>query len=115
MPAYGYRITGNAKTATADYIPSLIGVLVTQAHPAETDTYFERIDLPDDALALTSIAHTRWVSYDSLPLPDRDPILAVKGGGIGYHIPMSELEALLLEAGDATLIAMLKQIKKGRP
>ena len=115
MSPHGYRITGNAKSAATDYIPSLIGVLVTQAHPAETDTYFERVDLPEEALAITSIAFTRWVSYDSLPLPDRDPILAVKGGGIGFHIPMSELEALLLEAGDAELITMLKRIKKGQP
>lgn len=114
MPLYGYHLSGNTKSAAADYIPSLIGVLAAQVHPAETDTYFERIDLPEEALALTSIAFTRWVSYDSLPLSDRDPILAVKGGGIGFYIPLSELEALLLEAGDADLITMLERVKKGR-
>lgn len=89
MNQHGYVLKGNSKTAPTDYIPSLIGVDVTQVNASRGDPYFERVDIADRRI--TSLARSRWVSYDSLPLPNRDPILEVKSPTGAYYIPASEL------------------------
>lgn len=112
MTLYGYRLVGNAKTAPADYIPSLIGIDHNQISPAGTDTYFEHIDLPVYAEDLTAISRSRWSTYDSALTTERDPILAVKAGTIGFYIPQSELQTQLEEAGDKMALTMLRSVKQ---
>jgi len=102
MTLTGYRLAGTAKTAPPDYIPSLIGIDPQQVGPAATDTYFEQINLPASAINLNTAALTRWVSYDSLPLKQRDPIVAVKAAGADFYIPLSELVAMVKENGTPT-------------
>jgi hypothetical protein len=99
MTLTGYRLAGTAKTAPPDYIPSLIGIDPQQVGPAATDTYFEQISLPATAINLNTAALTRWVSYDSLPLDHRDPIVAVKGVGADFYIPLSELVEMTEQYG----------------
>lgn len=113
MTLYGYRLTGNAKTAAADYIPSLIGVTTTQTHPTGNDTYFEQVELPEEALAITSLSLSRWVSYDSLPLSERDPIITVKAGTFGFYMPLSELVELLTTFGTDETRSMLSALRQG--
>lgn len=113
MSIYGYRLVGTAKNARADYIPSLIGIDEQQSNPAGTDTYFERVELPEEAINLTSVSGTRWVSYDSLPSQERDPILAVKAGTLAFYHTLSELTDMVQEYGDGTSQAMVAVVRKG--
>lgn len=108
MNTYGYRLAGNAKSLPTDYIPSLIGV--DDVNPTNADVYFERIDIILDPADVTSIERTRWVNYDSLPLPVRDPILGVKTRGVNFYLPHDELKTISAEANDADLIAMVKAL-----
>lgn len=114
MSLTGYRLMGNAKTVAPDYIPSLIGIEVSQIAAAGTDTYFEQVDLPAAAVNLTSVSLTRWVSYDSLPLTVRDPIVAVKAGIHGFYTTLSELVALVEEHGDAIAQGMVATLRKSQ-
>jgi len=113
MTLTGYRLSGNAKTADPGYFPSLIGVEADQITPAGSDAYFEQIDLPPAAINLNSVALTRWVSYDSLPQTVRDPIVAAKGGGVGFYITLSELIEMVAAHGDSTAQAMVATLRKG--
>lgn len=110
----GYRLVGTSKSMPSGYIPSLIGITPEQVEPSGTDTYFEQVALPPDAVNLTSVSYTRWVSYDSLPLNERDPILAVKAGTLGYYIPLSELRELLNEHGSTDSRLLLAGLRKGQ-
>jgi len=111
MPAYGYRLIGNAKSVASDYIPSLIGIEHNQIGTAGSDTYFEQFDFPEDGFALTSLSLTRWSSYDATPAPQRDPILAAKAGTVGFYITISELTQMLDEFGSEDDFAMLKVLR----
>lgn len=101
MTLTGYRLAGTAKTAPPDYIPSLIGIDPQQIGPTANDTYFEQVNLPASAINLNTAALTRWVSYDSLPLERRDPIVAVKAAGADFYIPLSELADMIEQGGTA--------------
>lgn len=98
MTAYAYRLVGNAKSASPDYIPSLIGIDEHQTNPAATDAYFERTDLA--SLDINMLAKTRWVSYDSRVDGARDPLVGVKVNGASLYLPLSELQELSLEVTD---------------
>jgi hypothetical protein len=112
MQAYGYRLAGNAHTASADYIPSLIGVKPDQTEPGPDDTYYEAYDLPAEALNITAAALTRWVSYDSLPSSERDPIIGVKAGpSISYYHTLSELVALLAETESLAALEIVNRLR----
>lgn len=113
MSLTGYRLAGTAKTAPSGYIPSLIGIAPEQIKPAGTDTYFEQIDLPDEAINLNTASLTKWVTYDGLPSDVRDPIVAVKGEVGNFYIPLSELEDAVQSAGTPEAIALVKSLRKG--
>jgi hypothetical protein len=102
MTLTGYRLASTTKTAPPDYIPSLIGIDPQQVGPSATDTYFEQITLPTSAINLNTAALTRWVCYDSLPLTERDPIIAVKAVGADFYIPFSELLEMIEQHGNTT-------------
>jgi hypothetical protein len=108
MDAFGYILAGNARTAAADFIPSLIGVATAQLPASKSDLYFNRIDVADRTI--TSIAVSPYVTYDSLPLEVRDPILAVKGPEFSYYIPRSELEEIAAANGDDDTFALLAKL-----
>jgi hypothetical protein len=94
-------------------IPSLIGVREEQISPGPLDMYFVRYDIDDLAAgSITSIALTRWVNYDSLPLTTRDPILEVRAhcDTGDFYIPASELMEIATEIGDVNLNAMLAEL-----
>jgi hypothetical protein len=112
MSAYGYRLAGNAKSMAADYIPSLIGIDEQQTAPLGSDTYFERVDLPDGAVNLTAISITRWVCYDSLPGNRRDPIVAVKAGPLSFYSTLSELVEMITEFGNAEAQEMVALVSR---
>lgn len=114
MSIYGYRLAGNAKSMSPDYIPSLIGIDEQQTNPSATDTYFEQIDLPAEAINLTAISATRWVSYDSLPAKTRDPIVAVKAGSIGFYSTLSEITDLANEFGRPEDIDLVRAFSGNR-
>lgn len=111
MSAYGYRLAGNAKNMSPGFIPSLIGIDPQQVNPNGMDTYFERVDLPDTALAITAVSATRWVSYDSLPAGERDPIVAVRAGSLAFYSTRSEIIELLEEFGDADAKSFIPHIR----
>lgn len=101
MLPYAYRLAGNAKTASADYIPSLIAIDEHQINPAPTDIYFERTDLPAEHVNLTGLSLSRWVSYDSLPAATRDPIVGLATNvKTPLYLPLSELIELRDESDD---------------
>jgi hypothetical protein len=110
----GYRLVGTSKSSPSGYIPSLIGITPDQVAPTGNDTYFEQTALPPEAVNLTSVSYTRWVSYDSLPLEERDPILAVKAGTIGFYMPLSELRDMLNEHGTTEARLLLAGLRKGQ-
>lgn len=112
MDAHGYRLAGNTKTVAPDYVPSLVGVDTQQVRASATDPYFERIEIADRTIASLSI--TRWVTYDSLPLSDRDPILGVKGPAGSYYIPKSELEEIAAANQDDETFELINALFKGR-
>lgn len=105
-----YRLVGKAKSAAIDFIPSLIGHTLG-ATSSDDDTYFEMIELPIEALAISSLQTTRWVNYDSLPLDRPDPIVAVRAGEHAYYITLSELDALIEEHGSAGTKRLLAPVK----
>jgi hypothetical protein len=108
MDAFGYILAGNARTAPADFYPSLIGVSEDQRSAGRADPYFNRIDVTDRRI--TEIAVSPYVTYDSLPLEHRDPILAVKGPGGNYYIPRSELEEIAAANQDDDTFALLAKL-----
>lgn len=112
MDAHGYRLAGNSRTASTDYIPSLVGVDPQQVSPTARDPYFERIEITDRRI--TSLSVSRWVTYDSLPELVRDPILEVKGPGGNYYIPCTELVEIAAANQDDETFAMLSLLKLGR-
>lgn len=105
MNTHGYRLVGKASTVSPDYLPSLIGIDQLQVAPSPTDTYFEQIDL--GKVNITSIAVSRWVTYDNAPDPRRDPILGVKADGLSFYIPFTELRDLATEQQDSDILEML--------
>jgi hypothetical protein len=109
MDQHGYILKGNSKTAPTDYIPSLIGVDETQTNASRGDPYFERVDIADRRISSLSVS--RWVSYDSLPLEYRDPILAVQSPHGAYYIPASELHEIAAFHHDDDTIEMLAALK----
>lgn len=112
MDAHGYKLSGNTKTVAPDYVPSLVGVDPNQLRASATDPYFERIDITDRTI--TSLAISKWVTYDSLPLDHRDPILAVKSPGGNYYIPKSELVEIAAANQDDDTIELITALFKGR-
>jgi len=115
MSLTGYRLAGTAKSAASGYIPSLIGVGHQQIEPAGTDAYFEQVDLPAEAINLNSASLTKWVTYDGLPSTERDPIIAAKAAGLGFYIPLSELEAAAEfydNAGARAIVATLRKASR---
>lgn len=110
--SYGYRLACNASSASVDFIPSLIGITLNQIAPGGSDSYFEMIELPEEAFDLTSVALSRWVSYDSTPAEQRDPILAVKAGPYAYYHLMSELTNLLKAAGKTDSLRMISTLRR---
>lgn len=106
-----YKLAGLAHASDASFIPSLIGVREDQRTPGSNDTYFEQIDLDDfDPTAVTLVERTRMVSYDSLPLEVRDPILTIRGKGFGFYITASEAFIIARAAGDADFLIMLNSV-----
>lgn len=112
MDAYGYRLAGNSITASPDYVPSLIGVDPNQLRANARDPYFERIEVSDRRI--TALAISRYVTYDSLPLDHRDPILEIKSPAGNYYIPKSELEEIAGFHQDDETFEMLADLFKGR-
>jgi hypothetical protein len=108
MEPFGYVLKGNSKTANPDYIPSLIGVDPQQVAAGRGDPYFERVDLTPHVIR--SVARSRWVSYDSLPLTERDPILEVRSAASSYYILASELYELAAFNHDDDTIEMIVAI-----
>ncbi len=109
MDPFGYLLKTNSKQAASDYIPSLIGVDPEQVRANARDPYFERIELP--TRAVTALSVSRWVTFDSLPATERDPILAVKAPFGTYYIPASELFELAAYHHDDDTIEMMRAIK----
>lgn len=103
--SHGYLFKTYASKASADYIPSLVGV---PAPGQSTDTgYFERIELQDRYIGAMSVS--RWVTEEG------DTILAVSGRkGKTYYIPKSELEEIAAENQDDDTWDMLTAISKKR-
>lgn len=108
MDPHGYLLKGNSKTASTDFIPSLIGVDPAQTNPAASDPYFLRVELA--SRAITSLARSRWVAYDSLPSGDRDPILEVRSPAGAYYIPASELYEIAAFHHDDDTIGMIVEL-----
>lgn len=109
MNTHGYRLVANSKTAPSDFIPSLIGIEANQSSPAGTDTYFERVEIGE--VEITSIARSRWFSYDSTPNAFRDPILGVKTNRGTFYSPFSELWADACRQNDSMVIEMIRALK----
>jgi hypothetical protein len=105
MDQHGYTLKGNSKTAPTDYIPSLIGVDQQQPAASRNDPYFERVEIKDRRI--TGLSVSRWVSYDSLPLQHRDPILAVQSPNGAYYIPATELYEIAAANHDDDTIEMI--------
>jgi hypothetical protein len=76
------------------------------------DPYFDRIDIADRTI--TSLAVSRWVTYDSSTTPEQDPILEVRSPAGGYYIPLSELVEIAAANQDDETFEMLATLKKGR-
>lgn len=107
--AYGYQLVGRASHCPAGFIPSLIGVLKDQEGTCGEDMYFSGEEVSLTPGSITSIATTRWVSYDSPP-SGWDPILTVKGRGFSFYITASELRTAVDELGDPDTTAMFKAV-----
>ena len=105
MLAHSYRLACNAKTAPSDYIPSLVGIDPQQVSPAGSDTYFTRQD--EIEFTVTSISFSRWVTYDSLPLPYRDPIMGLKTSRGAFYLPYSELRECAVASNDQDVLELL--------
>ena len=112
MTITGYRLAYRAKSAPTDYIPSLIGVGLEQIEPADSDAYFEQIELPAEAINLNTLSMTKWVSYDSSPADERDPIIAVKAAGTSYYIPLGDLIYLIQKQGSLASEILLTSFRK---
>ncbi len=111
MDAYGYRLAGNEKTRSPEDFPSLIGV-DPNGLKNRPDPYFDRIDITDRTI--TSLAYSRWVTYDSVTTPQQDPILEVRSPGGGYYIPLSELQEIAAAHQDDDTFEMIAALNKGR-
>lgn len=112
MDAFGYRLSGNTRTVSLDYVPSLVGVDPNQLRASAADPYFERFEITDRSI--TSLSFSRWVTYDSLPEKFRDPILEVRSPGGNYYIPRSELEEIAAAYQDDDTFEMIAALKPGR-
>ena len=83
-----------------------------QLEPSDSDAYFELVDLPVEAVNLNTLSKTKWVSYDSLPAGERDPIIAVKAAGTSYYIPLGDLILLIQEQGSLASETLLASFRK---
>lgn len=112
--SFGYALVGKAGSLS-NVIPSLIGVLTDQVDTSPEDRYFARFDIDDYASGeIVAVRLTQWVAYDSLELGHRDPILAVKGRGSAYCIPLSEMIEIAIDTADEQLEEKLRQLAAGR-
>jgi hypothetical protein len=111
MDAHGYRLAGNSATTAPEEFPSLIGV-DPNGLTNRPDPYFARFEVEDRTI--TSLAFSRWVTYDSVTFPDQDPILEVRSPIGGYYIPLSELEEIAAAHQDDDTFEMIAALKKGR-
>lgn len=109
MQAYGYMLKGKASHLSPDYIPSLIGTSPEAVEAGPEDMYFEMVEFDDRRIE--SIALTKWVNFDSLPLTGRDPIVIVKRpDGKGYYITVSELQDIAAFHQDDETFELLASI-----
>lgn len=106
--AQGYKLVSRIKRASADYVPSLIGIHRSRDFPSPEDQYFELIDLVGYRPGcIDTIERTNMVAYDSLPLEERDPIIKAYGSGMSFHTTVSDAYRLAEEEGDELLRKLL--------